>query len=87
MHIALVDLGVVEDSLDGLVSTAEEVLAMLLEASTGDGSVEVDTPVQRVDLNGGLGGRREGALSPLASSVETTGQHGVGGDIWQDNNK
>ena len=36
MHIALVDLGVVEDSLGGLVSTAEEVLAMLLEASMGE---------------------------------------------------
>ena len=76
MHIALVDLGVVEDSLSGLVSTAEEVLAMLLEASMGDGSVEVDTPVQRVDLDGGLGGRRKGALSLLTSSVEMTGQHG-----------
>ena len=35
MHIALVDLGVVEDSLGRLVSTAEEVLAMLLKASMG----------------------------------------------------
>ena len=58
VHVALIDLGVAEDFLNGLERAAEEVLAELLEASSGDGSVEVDTLVQGVDLNGGLGGGR-----------------------------
>jgi len=60
VQVALVDLGVAEDFLDGLEGAVEEVLVKLLKANTGDGSVEVDTLIQRVDLNGGLGGRREG---------------------------
>jgi len=58
----LVDLGVAEDTLDGLHGGAEEVLAKLLETSTCDGGVEVDTLEERVDLDGGLGGGRESTL-------------------------
>jgi hypothetical protein len=43
VHVALVDLGIVEDFIDRLEGAVEEVLAKLLEASTGDGSAEVDT--------------------------------------------
>jgi len=42
LHIAFVNLGVAEDFLNRLEGTAEEVLAKLLEASTGDGGVKVD---------------------------------------------
>ena len=45
-------------------------------------------PIQRVDLNGGLVGRREGTLSMLTSSVETVNGMGVReNSIWQNNNK
>jgi len=42
VHVALVDLGVVEGFINRVEGAAEEVLEKLLEASTGDGSVEVD---------------------------------------------
>jgi hypothetical protein len=74
----LVDLGVTEDTLDGLHSGAEEVLAELLETSTGDRSVEVNTLVQGVDLDGGLSRGRESALGTLAGGAETAESAGVG---------
>jgi len=46
MHVALVDLGVVENFLNGLEGAAEEVLAKLFDASIGDGRVEVDILIQ-----------------------------------------
>ena len=77
----LVNLGVTEDTLNRLHGTAEEVLAELLETGTGDGGVEVNTLEERVDLDGGLGSGREGALGTLASGAETTESTGVGGQI------
>lgn len=40
----------------GLHALAEQVHVELLEAGAGDGGVEVHTLVQRVNLNGRLGG-------------------------------
>ncbi|KAI3485069.1 hypothetical protein L1887_51742 [Cichorium endivia] len=78
---SLVDLGVAEDLLDGLDRVREEVTAELLETGTGDGGVEVDTLEERVDLDGGLGSRRESALSALTGGAETTEGTGVGGQV------
>ena len=70
VDIALVDLGVaIGEDLDGLKDRAAEILAQLLETGTGERNVEVDTLEERVDLNGGLGGRRQGALGMPASSA------------------
>ena len=77
----LVNLGIAKDTLDRLHGGAEEILAKLLEASAGDGGVEVDTFKEGVDLNGGLGRRRKSALSPLASSAKTTESASIGGEI------
>jgi hypothetical protein len=77
----LVDLRVAEDLLDGLHGGAEEVLAELLETGTGDRGVEVNTLEERVDLDGGLGGRGEGTLGTLASGAETTESTSVGGEV------
>jgi hypothetical protein len=77
----LVDLGVAEDTLDGLHGGTEEVLAKLLETGTGDGGVEVDTLVKGVDLDRGLGRGGKGALGTLASSAQTTQSTGVGGQV------
>jgi hypothetical protein len=81
----LVDLGVAKDTLNRLHGGAEEVLAQLLETGTGDASVEVDALEQRVDLNGGLRGRRKGTLGTLAGGSETTEGAGVGGEILCEN--
>lgn len=81
MDLGLVDLSVGKNAVDGLQSGSEEILAQLLEAGTGDGGVEVDTLEERVDLNGGLGRRREGTLGTLASGAETTQSTSVGAEI------
>ena len=81
MNVRLVNLRVAENLLDGLHGAAEEVLAELLEAGTGDRGVEVDTLEERVDLDGGLGGRRESALGALASGAETTESASVGREV------
>ena len=78
VDLALVDLGVGEDAVDRLDCGAEKILAQLLETGTGDGGVEVDTLEERVDLNGGLCGRREGTLGTLASGAQTAQGTGVG---------
>jgi hypothetical protein len=77
----LVNLGVAEDTLDGLHGGAEEVLAQLLEAGTGDRGVEVDTLVERVDLDRSLCGRGQSALGPLAGGAKTTEGTSVGGEV------
>jgi hypothetical protein len=82
VDLALVDLGVGQDAVDGLNGGAEEVLAKLLETGTGDGGVEVNALEERVDLNGGLGRRRQGALGTLAGSAETAEGTAVGAQIW-----
>jgi hypothetical protein len=72
MEVRLVDLGVAEDLLNRFKGTAKEILAELLETGTSEESVEIDTLKERVDFDGYLGSRRQGALSTLASSAETT---------------
>ena len=77
MHVQFVDLGVAEDLLNRFKSTAEEILAELLETGASEGSVEVDTLEERVNFDRCLGSRRQGALSTLACSAETTNSTGV----------
>jgi hypothetical protein len=49
----------------------------VFETSTGDGSIEVLTAGQRVDLNRGLGNRRQSALGTLALRSQTAESTGV----------
>jgi hypothetical protein len=77
----LVDLGVTESALDGLHGATEQVLAQLLESGASERGVEVDTLVERVDLERGLSRRREGTLGTLASSSQTAQSTGVGGKV------
>merc|ERR1711977_667237 len=53
---ALVGLGILEHLLDWVEGATEGVGAEVLEASTGDGRVEVNTLVQRVNLDLSVGG-------------------------------
>lgn len=83
VDLRLVDFSIRKDAVDGLEGRAEEILAQLLEAGASDRGVEVDTLEQGVDLNGRLGGRRQGALGALASSAKTAQGADVGGEIWK----
>jgi hypothetical protein len=82
MDLRLVELGVGEDAVDGLQGRAEEILAELLETSTGDRGVEVDALEERVDLNAGLGAAGQGALGALASSAQAAQGTSVGREIY-----
>lgn len=79
----LVHLGVPQDLLDGVHGGSEEVLTELLESGTGDRGVEVDSVEQRVDLDRGLGGGREGSLGSLTRGSKSSDGSGVGGQVWQ----
>jgi len=67
----LLDLGVLEDLVDGLEAASEKLNVELLKLGTGDGAGKVDAIKERVNLNGGLGGGREVALCALAGGAET----------------
>jgi hypothetical protein len=43
MDVRFVYLGIVEDLLNGIKSTTEEILTELFETGTSEGSVEVNT--------------------------------------------
>jgi len=79
----LVDLCVSEDTLNWLHSGAEEILAKLFETSTSDGCVEINTLIERVDLDGGLSGGGQSALGTFAGSSETSESTSVGREVYR----
>merc|ERR1719218_260362 len=81
VHRPLVNLGVAEDLLDRLEGATEEVGAEVLEASTGDAGVEVDTLEERVNLNASVGGGGEVPLGTLTGGTKTTHGAGVAGHV------
>lgn len=81
MHITLGELGITQARLDGVHALAEQVHAQLLETSSGDGSVEVDTLIQSVNLQGGLGGGGQSTLRTLSCCTQAAKGAGVVGDI------
>merc|ERR1712032_230385 len=72
VHRSLVDLGVTENLLDGLEAATEQVLAQVLEQSTSDGGVEINTLEESINLNGSGSAGGKSALSTLAGGAETT---------------
>ena len=81
VDLVLGDTRVLDDLLDGGNGVLEKRSVDVLEAGTGDGSIEVLTAGQGVNLNSGLGDGRESALGTLASGTETTEGAGVGRDV------
>jgi len=71
------DLGVLEDLVNRVNGRLESGGVDLFETSSGDVGGEVNTRVERVDLNGGLGNRREGSLGTLTGGPQTTESTGV----------
>ena len=72
MDVRLIDLGVSKNLLNRFKSATEEILAELFETGTSEGSIEIDTLIERVNFDRRLGGGRKGTLSTLAGSAETT---------------
>lgn len=71
MDLSLVHLGVTESLFHRLQGSSEQVCIQLLKPGPGDGGVEIDALVQRIDFDAGLGAGRQGALGPLASRAQT----------------
>ena len=69
----LVHLGVLQALLDGLHALAEQVHVELLKAGARDRGGKVHALEQRVQLDGGLGGRRQRALGALAGGTQPGG--------------
>lgn len=67
--------------LDGHQSGAEQVGAQLLKASASDLSVKVLSLKQRVNLDGGLSGRRQRALGTFASRAQTTNSARISANV------
>jgi hypothetical protein len=61
VNLVLGDLGVLEDLVDRDQSALEGGSVDLLETSTGDGGLEVDTVLKGVDLDGGLARIKDGS--------------------------
>jgi len=51
VDLGFVELSIGEDTVDWGGGGTEEILAELLETGTGDGGVEVNTLVKRVDFD------------------------------------
>merc|ERR1719409_41430 len=72
MNALLINAAIAQALLDGCHGVAEVVHVELLEARTRELTAVVDAIKERVNLDGGLGGRRERALCSLALRPETT---------------
>lgn len=59
----------------------ERVHVEFLKPGSGDGGIEVNTLVERVNLDGSLSGGRESPLSPLACSPQSPKCSGISADI------
>mmetsp|Transcript_34683 Transcript_34683/g.46519 ORF Transcript_34683/g.46519 Transcript_34683/m.46519 type:complete len:123 (+) Transcript_34683:1048-1416(+) len=71
MNIVLGDLGIPQHLLARVHALLEVVHAEILETSTGDGRVEVDSIKERVNLNVCLSRTRQSTLSTFARGTET----------------
>ena len=81
MDGGLVQLGITHGLLDRLEGALEEVGAEFLEPSASDRGVEVDALEERINFNVGLGRCRQGSLSSLAGSSQTTDSSLVALDV------
>ncbi|EJY57529.1 AAEL016995-PA [Aedes aegypti] len=68
----LVHLGITDGLFDGFHGGTEQIGVQFLETGTGDRGVEVSSLEQRVNLNAGLGRRRQSTLRAFASRAQTT---------------
>ena len=81
VDIGFVNLGVTENPLDGIQGASKQVLTQSLETGTSKEGVEVDTPEERVDRDGGGGGGGEDSLSTFAGNTETVEGTTVAGKV------
>lgn len=72
MDLRLVHLGIPQSFFHRFQGSTKQVAIELFKTGPGDGSVEISSFEERVNLDAGLGAAREGALGTLASCAQTT---------------
>lgn len=72
MDLCLVHLGIPQGLLHRLEGSTEQVCIEFFETGPGDGSVEICTFVERVDLDAGLGAAGKGTLGAFTGCAEAT---------------
>lgn len=72
MNLSLVHLCVPESLFHRLQGASEQVSVELLKPGSGDGGVEVNSFIQRVDLDAGLSAGGKGALGSFACSAQAS---------------
>uniref|UniRef100_A0A7C8YMH2 Uncharacterized protein n=1 Tax=Opuntia streptacantha TaxID=393608 RepID=A0A7C8YMH2_OPUST len=77
MDSALVHLGISQTLLHRLHTLPKQVHVQLLKTGTGDGSIEINSLKERVNLNGRLSSRRKGPLCPLTGSSQPSKGPGI----------
>lgn len=75
MDLGLIHLGIPQGLLDGVKGSTKQVSIKLFKTGSGDGSVEIHSFVEGIDLNAGLGAAGEGALGALAGCAQAA--HGA----------
>lgn len=71
VDLGFVQLGIPKSFLHRVQRATEQVSVEFLKASSGDGGVEVNALVERVDLDAGLSTGGQGALGSLTGSTQT----------------
>jgi len=72
MDLSLVHLGIPQGLFHGLKGSTEQVCVELFKTGSGDGSVEICSFIEGIDLNAGLSAAGQGALGTLAGCAQTT---------------
>mmetsp|Transcript_67676 Transcript_67676/g.94101 ORF Transcript_67676/g.94101 Transcript_67676/m.94101 type:complete len:341 (-) Transcript_67676:56-1078(-) len=81
MDGALVNLGIVEHLLHWGQSRPQQIGAQLFKPSPGDGRVQINAIIQRINLHRGLSRRRQSTLGTLASSAQPPQRPGIASQI------
>lgn len=72
MDLGLIHLGIPQGLLDRVQGSTKQVSIKLFKTGSGDGSVEIHSFVEGIDLNAGLSATGEGALGALARCAQAT---------------
>lgn len=70
MDLGLIHFGIPQGLLDRVKGSTKQVSIKLFKTSSGDGSVEIGSFVEGINLNAGLGAAGEGALGALAGCAQ-----------------
>ena len=72
MNLRLVQFGIPKGFLHRVQGATEQVSIQFFKPGTGNRGIEVDSFIEGINLNTGLGAGRESALSTLTSSTKAT---------------